>query len=149
MWLFIHAGVLHVGHLSLCTGLLSTWNDFYSSIITSIITSGIHPFPKFNDALWQWIGNFILHLSWNVIIYPCWDPTTWASYEVGVCCEVRCQAITWTNDDVTSHNELTDGQCHVGNTTRRMMNLCMVAVTWPLWTMDRDAYYVIIIQSWF
>ena len=35
-----------------------------------------YPFPNFNGAtieIWEWMGNFIPHLTGYVITYPCWD----------------------------------------------------------------------------
>ena len=34
------------------------------------------PFPNFNGEtveVWEWINNFIPHITMDVIIYPCWD----------------------------------------------------------------------------
>ena len=35
-----------------------------------------YPFPNFNGAtveVWEWMSNFILHLTEHVITYPRWD----------------------------------------------------------------------------
>ena len=35
-----------------------------------------YPFPNFNGCtieVWEWINNFISHITGHVITYPCWD----------------------------------------------------------------------------
>ena len=52
---------------------------FYGLAITPIcevLDEIIHPFPNFNGAaveVWEWISNFIPHLTVHVITHPCWD----------------------------------------------------------------------------
>ena len=54
--------------------LIPTWISNYTHYkMWDEITN---PFPNFNGAtveVWEWISNFIPHITKYVITYPCWE----------------------------------------------------------------------------
>ena len=71
----INAARVRTAYLSgLFLTWISSWIGNYSHYkMWDEIT---YPFPNFNGVtieVWEWISNFIPHITGHVITYPCWD----------------------------------------------------------------------------